>query len=42
MQSIKPMNILLATLKLKLEPRVDHCMASGVVDQIATTDKNTQ
>ncbi|MBW5291281.1 MAG: hypothetical protein Rsou_1384 [Candidatus Ruthia sp. Asou_11_S2] len=41
-QIINPISILEATLKLKLDPNVDQTIASGVVDQMATTDKKTK
>ena len=41
-QMAKPATILEATLKVKLDPKVDHCMASGVVDQMTITDKKTK
>ncbi|SFV80732.1 hypothetical protein MNB_SUP05-6-510 [hydrothermal vent metagenome] len=41
-QIINPISILEATAKLKSEPSVDHTMASGVVDQMATTDRKAK
>ncbi|MBW5289146.1 MAG: hypothetical protein Rpha_0373 [Candidatus Ruthia sp. Apha_13_S6] len=41
-QIANPINILKATLKLKLDPNVDQTIASGVVDQMITTDKKTK
>jgi hypothetical protein len=40
-QTPSPISILEATPKLGLVPSVDQTIASGVVDQIATTDKKT-
>ena len=39
---IRPSSILDATPKLKLDPKVENWMASGVVDQILTTNKNAK
>jgi hypothetical protein len=40
-QTPSPISILEATPKLWLVPSVDQTIASGVVDQMATTDKKT-
>ena len=41
-QITNPISILEATAKLKSEPNVDHWIASGVVDQMATTDRKAK